>query len=174
MGVPKFPKLKFLRLWGSITLCANFQLRQGLKKNCSLRWELFKSMSHVTFTRGNWGNSQLLMVGSQIDDLTPDLFFGHNFCFRCPNGSCELILNIYVRRDFQWYKELFNPLCVWPLKLLYESLGIHLDSNSQNGSSLGSVKVHSLTLFCTPKAWDVTIGLPLVLQPCKPLFWSWA
>jgi hypothetical protein len=26
------------------------------------------------------------------------------------------------------------------------------DSNSQNGNSLGSVKVHSLTFFCTPKS----------------------
>ncbi len=28
---------------------------------------------------------------------------------------------------------------------------VHRDSNSQNGSSFGSVRVHSLTLFCTPK-----------------------
>jgi hypothetical protein len=26
------------------------------------------------------------------------------------------------------------------------------DSNSHNGSSLGSVRVHSLTFFCTPKS----------------------
>ncbi len=32
----------------------------------------------------------------------------------------------------------------------YENSGVHWDSNSQNGSSLGSVKVHALTLFCTP------------------------
>jgi hypothetical protein len=30
--------------------------------------------------------------------------------------------------------------------------GVHHDSNSQSGSSLGSVKVHSLTLFCTPRS----------------------
>jgi hypothetical protein len=34
------------------------------------------------------------------------------------------------------------------------------DSNSYNGSSLGNVKVHSLTLFALSKACDVTPGLP--------------
>jgi hypothetical protein len=28
----------------------------------------------------------------------------HNLCFNYPNGSCELILDIYVPRAFQWYK----------------------------------------------------------------------
>jgi hypothetical protein len=37
------------------------------------------------------------------------------------------------------------------LKLLSENSGIHWDSNSQSGSSLGSVKVHSFTLFYTLK-----------------------
>jgi hypothetical protein len=38
----------------------------------------------------------------------------------------------------------------WPLKLLSKSLGVHWDSNSQNGNSLGNVRVHSLTLSYTP------------------------
>jgi hypothetical protein len=50
------------------------------------------------------------VVGSQIANLTFDLSFGFNLCFRCPNGSCEPILDIYVLRNFQWYKELFNPM----------------------------------------------------------------
>jgi hypothetical protein len=37
------------------------------------------------------------------------------------------------------------------------------DSNFHNGSSLGSVKVHSFTLFAFPGACDVTPGPP---------FWS--
>ncbi len=31
-------------------------------------------------------------------------------CFNYQNGSWETILNIYVLRDFQWFKELFNPM----------------------------------------------------------------
>ncbi len=42
------------------------------------------------------------------------------------------------------------------------------DSNSHSGSSLGRVKVHSLTLFAFSGACDVTPGfpsLPVTLQP---------
>jgi hypothetical protein len=49
------------------------------------------------------------------------------------------------------------------------------DSNAHNGSSLGNVRVHSLTffaLFALPGACDVTPGppsWPTTLQP--PLLW---
>jgi hypothetical protein len=39
-----------------------------------------------------------------------------------------------------------------PLRLLYEDLGVRWDSNSQNGSSLESVKVHSFTFSYIPKS----------------------
>jgi hypothetical protein len=34
------------------------------------------------------------MVGNQIGNLISDPSFGHNLCFKYPNVSCELILNI--------------------------------------------------------------------------------
>jgi hypothetical protein len=42
------------------------------------------------------------------------------------------------------------------------------DSNFHNGSSLGSVRIHSLTFFALPRACDVTLGppsWPATLQP---------
>jgi len=39
-----------------------------------------------------------------------------------------------------------------PLKLLFEYLRVHQDSNSQNGSSFGNVEVHSLTLSYIPES----------------------
>jgi hypothetical protein len=42
-----------------------------------------------------------------------------------------------------------QAIMFWPLKSLSKHSGIHKDSNSQHGSSLGSVKVLSFTLFCT-------------------------
>ncbi len=48
------------------------------------------------------------MVGSQIANLIPSLSFGHELCFKCPNGSCEPILDIYVSITFQWCKGLFK------------------------------------------------------------------
>jgi hypothetical protein len=92
------------------------------------------------------------MVESPIVSSTPDLSFDHNLCFRCPNGSWEPILDIYVLIDFQWYKELFKLMgfdpCDRPLKIR-KSIW---DSNSQNGRSLGRVRVHALTFFCTLKS----------------------
>ncbi len=55
-------------------------------------------------------------------------------------------------------QELFNDIrnfsiqWVLTLKFLFENLRIHRDSNSQSGSSLESVGVHSLTFSCTPKS----------------------
>jgi acyl-CoA synthetase (AMP-forming)/AMP-acid ligase II len=106
-------------------------------------------MSHTNWTWGNWVDSWLLVVGSQIANLTFGLSFGHNLCFLCPNGSCEPIFDIYVLIALQWYKKLFESMgfdpCNFSLKI-WESIW---DSNSHNGSSLGSVRVHSLTLFYT-------------------------
>jgi hypothetical protein len=61
----------------------------------------------------------------------------------------------------------FDP-CNRALKI-WESIW---DSNSHNGSSFGSVRVHSLTLTTLPGACDVTPGLPFGPQPCKLLPWS--
>jgi hypothetical protein len=58
------------------------------------------SMSHVVCTQMNQVDSRLFLIRSQIGSLTPDLSFGHNLCFRCPNEQCEPILNIYVLRAF--------------------------------------------------------------------------
>jgi hypothetical protein len=114
MGVPKLPKLGFSRLWGPITLCVDLRLRWGLKQSCSPCRDIFNVMSHATWTQGNRVNSWLLVVVSQNANLTLDPSFGHNLCFRCPNGSCEPILNIFVLISFQWYKKIFNITHLYP------------------------------------------------------------
>jgi hypothetical protein len=110
--VSKFPKLGFLWFWTPMTLCVDLRLRWGLKQSCSPCQKLFNHMWQIICTHGNWSDSQLLVVRSQIDNLTPS--FAHNLCFRYPNGSWEPILNIYVPRAFQWYRELFNPMSFDP------------------------------------------------------------
>jgi hypothetical protein len=106
-------------------------------------------MSHATFMQGNCGDCHLLVVGSQIANLTPDLSFGHNLCFKYSHVTCEPILDIYNPRYFQWYKELFDPMGFDPYNCSLKIQNIHWDSNSQNGSSLGSVMVHFFTLSHT-------------------------
>jgi len=53
-------------------------------------------------------NSQLLVVGSQIVNLTPGFSFCYNLCYRCPNGSCKPIFDIYTSIAFQLYRKLPN------------------------------------------------------------------
>jgi len=110
MGILKFPKLELLQLWGPITLCEDLRLKWSLKQSCSSCQKISNNMSRATCTQGNQVDSQLLVVRGQISNLTFGLSFGHNLCFRCPNGSCEPIFDIYILIVFQWYKELFNPL----------------------------------------------------------------
>jgi hypothetical protein len=43
----------------------------------------------------------------------------------------------------------FQSIGFWPLKSLSKHSGVHWDSNSQSGSSFGSVRAYSLTLSCT-------------------------
>jgi hypothetical protein len=87
--VSKFLKLGLLQLWGFITFFSNLRLRWVLKQSYNLCWNLSKNMWHGTYIKVNQGNSWLLVFGSQIDTLTPNLSFGHNLCFKYLNGSCE-------------------------------------------------------------------------------------
>jgi hypothetical protein len=79
---------------------AYLRWKWGLKQSCSPCRDLSNLMSHTTFTQGNLGDSWFLVVGSQIANLTPTPSFGHNLCFRCPNESCEPMLDISVPRVF--------------------------------------------------------------------------
>jgi hypothetical protein len=88
------PKLGLLPLWRPITSYINFQLRWGLKQSCNLHQEFFKNMWHGTWMHVIQGNFQLLLVGSQINILIPDPFFGHNLCYKYSNGSYKFILEI--------------------------------------------------------------------------------
>jgi hypothetical protein len=172
VGVSKFLNLGLSQLWGPKTLCADLRLKWGLKQNCSFSWELSNSMFHVTCTYKNQGDSRLLVVESQIVNVTPNLSFGHNLCFRCPNGSCEPILDIYVPRDFQWYKERLNSMnfnpCNHPLKV-WKSIGTPTPKMGVHLEVWGFIPSHS---FAFPGAWNVTPRLTLGMHPRKPLLWS--
>jgi hypothetical protein len=160
VGVSKFPKLGLSRLWGPIILCENLRLRWGLNQSCNPHKKKFNNMWHATYTQGNRGDSQLLVVEGQIANLTPNPFFGHNLCFKCPNGSCKLILNIYGTRDFQWYKELFNPMGFdpWNFSLkIWEFIGTPTPKVGAHLGVWGFIPSHSPTLMGT---WDVTPRLP--------------
>jgi hypothetical protein len=127
LGVPKLLKLRLMALWRVIISCLGLWLKWSLKQNCSPRLDLSNDMWHIIFTQLFQGNSWLLVGRSQINTLTPILFSGHNLCFKYSNESYEPISDIYVSRNFQWYKEFFDPMSFdsWSTSLkIWDSIGI--------------------------------------------------
>jgi hypothetical protein len=103
--------LGLLRLWGPITLCVDLWLGWGLKQSCSPCEELFNGMSHATCTQGNWVDSRLLVVRSQIANLTPGLFWGHNLCVS--DAQMGHASPLYVPRAFS--NDIKNSPIQWSL-----------------------------------------------------------
>jgi len=110
-GVPKLSRFGLPGLWKLITPSLDLWLGWGLKKTCSSPWELSNDVSHSICTHRSRVDSWLLVVGSQTGNLTPGLSFDHNLCFRCPNGPCKPIFDIYTSRPFQRYKEHLKARC---------------------------------------------------------------
>ncbi len=172
MGVPKFPKLGLSWLWGPITLSEDLWLRWGLKQSFSSCWELSNGMWHVTCTQEIQGDSWLLVVGSQIVNLTPSLSFGCNLCFKYSNGSCEPILDVYIPITFQWYKEFFDPMVLTFVIALWKfrsSAEIQLSKWELTWECAGSFP-HSLLHSQEHEMWLPCLSLGPHL--CKPLPWS--
>jgi hypothetical protein len=113
-GIPKLSWFKLPGLWKLITPNSDLQLRWGMKKTCSSPQELSNVVSHSTCTHRGRVDSRLLVVRSQTANLTLGPSFDHNSCCRCPNDSCEAILDIYTSRPFQWYRKHFNARCFDP------------------------------------------------------------
>jgi len=168
VGVPKVRQLGLSQLWSPITLREDLQWRRDLKQSCSSCRELFNGMSHALCTQVNRVDSQLFMVGSQTGNLTPGSSFGHNLCFRCPNEQCKFILNIYVPRAFQWYKERHKLLSFdpWNRSLkFWESTGIPSPKVGVALGVWGFTPSHFPTLL---GVCDVTHGLPFGSHICNP------
>jgi hypothetical protein len=113
-GVPKLSRVWLRGLWALISPGSNFRLEWGLKQSCISPQKLFNVVSHSFCRCWEEVDSWLLVVGSQIANLTPGPSFAHNLGCTCPNGSCEAILNIYTSRPFHWYKEHPNARCFDP------------------------------------------------------------
>ncbi len=101
-------------LWELITPDFRVGSQRGLNKSCSLRRDLSNDVSHSQIGCREEVDSRLLVVGSQTGSLTPGPSFAHNLSFRCPNGQCEAIFDIYASRPFQWHQEHLNARCFGP------------------------------------------------------------
>jgi hypothetical protein len=110
-GVPKLSRFGLSGLWELITPGSNLRLGWNLKQACSSPQELSKGVFHSICTHRDRVDSRLFVVENQTASLTPGPFFDRNLCCRCPNGSCEAILDIYTSRPFQKYKENLKARC---------------------------------------------------------------
>jgi hypothetical protein len=100
-GVSKLSQFALPGLWASITSCSNLRLGWGLKQLIALFDSFPKPWRTLSSDVGIRSIPDLLVVGSQTASLTPDPSFAHILSCRCPNGSCEAILDIYTSRPFQ-------------------------------------------------------------------------
>jgi len=119
-GVPKLSWFRLSRLCTIITLYSDLRLGWGLKQSLNSSQEISNGVLHSTCTHWGWVDSRLLVIGSQTASLTPSLSFCHNLFYRCSNGPCKAIFDIYTSIAFQWYKEhpnarCFDP-CNWAMK----------------------------------------------------------
>jgi hypothetical protein len=170
---PGTPKWELSQLCEALTLCAYLRLGWGLKRSYSPRQELSNNVLHTTYTQGNRIDSQLFVVKSQIVDLTPSLSFGHNLCFRCPNGSCEPIFKLYVSIAFQWYEELLYAMDFDPCDRTLKIWKSTETPTPKVGVPLGECEClfpHTLLHSQEHAAW-IPASL-FGLQPCHPLPWS--
>jgi len=142
----KSPRLGLLRLWGAITLRANLWLKWGLKQSCSLCRELSNGISHTICTHENWIDFQLLMVESQIANLTPGPSFGHNLCFDVQMGNFRYLHS----KNFHWYKKHFKPLSFDPYNRLLK-IRESTKTPTPKVELHWGVKVHSFTPSHTPR-----------------------
>jgi hypothetical protein len=167
-GSPEIAKIGTLATLGPHNFVCRPLIEMGSKECYSPCQELSNGMLQAIYTQGNQVTLRLLMVGNQTANLIPDPSFDHKLWFRCPNGSCEPILDTYVPRAFQQYRELLKLLslgpCNHPLKI-QESTGI---SSPKVGVTLGVwgfIPSHFPTF---PGACGVTPRLSLSSQSCKP------
>jgi len=108
---PKIPEIgTFATLKAHNFMCKPL-IELSFKQSCNPCQDFFNNMLHANYTQGNQGDSWLLVVESQIDNLICDPSFCHNLCFKYSNGSCKPVLDIIVPIAFKWYKEFFcrNP-----------------------------------------------------------------
>jgi hypothetical protein len=110
-GVPKLSRVELPGLWTLMSPGSDLWLKWNLNQSYSSPQELSNALSHSFCRRRQEVDSWLLMVGSQTTSLTPGHSFAHNLGCRCPNGSCEAILDIYTSRPFQRYKKQIKTRC---------------------------------------------------------------
>jgi hypothetical protein len=168
--VSKFVKLKLLVIWKPIISFRDLRLRWGLKQSCSLCWDLSNNIWDAMWTHLIQGDFWLLVIGSEIDNLTTSPYFGHNLCCKYSNGPWEPILDINILKSFQWYKEIFYEIS-------FDSSNCFLNIQYSIGTLTPKVEVHlgvcgliPSHFFALLKVWMWLPSCTFNLHPSMPKF----
>ncbi len=90
------------------------------------------------------------MVGNQIVNLTLDLLLVITCVSDVQMGHASPFQRFTTFQELSNDNERRNPMNFDPYDRFLKIQESIWDLNSQNGNSLGSVRVHILTFFCTP------------------------
>jgi hypothetical protein len=104
-GSPKIPKVGISMILGAHNFVWKPLTKMRFKEKL---YPLSRAFQWYVACHLHKKKSQRFLIFSGNLILGPS--FGHNLRFMCSNGSCELILDIYIPRAFSWYKELLNPI----------------------------------------------------------------
>jgi len=100
VGVPKLSRVGVPGLCTATALRPDLGLGRAPKQSCNFRRELSNALLHSLRRCREEVDSRLLVVGSQTGNLTFGPSFAHNLGWRCRNGQCEAILDMYTSRAF--------------------------------------------------------------------------
>ncbi len=107
-GVPKLSQFGTLRTLGHHNFSPQPPIGTRSKPIFYLSSRAFQR--YVALPHRTSGSDRFLTFCGRESNCQFDfgLSFAHNLGCRCPNDSCEAILDIYTSRPFQWYQEHFN------------------------------------------------------------------
>ncbi len=137
---------------GPITLRADLRLKWGQKQSYNSRQQLSNNMSYAICMQGNRKDSWLLVVRSQIGNLTPDPSFGHNLCLSVQMGHAS---PFQTSKFQELSNDIRNSLIQWVLTFAMALWKLSYTPKSMRCDSRASLLARTLTspcLGCEPKA----------------------
>jgi hypothetical protein len=180
-GVPKLFQFGLLGLWEVITPSLDLRLGWGLKQTCSSCQELSNGVLHSTYRHQNWVDSQLLVVGSQIANLTPDSSFDHNFVLQMSEWLMQGHFRYLNFKNFPtilktpqyevfWQLQSSSKFLKVPEDSKFPLLGVWVSSSHLPQSGVATEGLFKIDIWCnwTPTTQQTNHPFTTI---CFPMVW---
>jgi len=100
-GNPKIGTFVITKFWTLIYFSNKTYFEHVRELNYKPQKGLSSSVLHVPIGDDLTPTVRGFVVGSQIPNLTPNLYFDHNSCISSSNGQCESTLGIHASKTFE-------------------------------------------------------------------------